>query len=215
MGLSNYLPSSRISQSGVCTSTTRPASPYEGQVIYETDTDRVLVWNASAWVAPNSTTANPPGLELVKTQTIGSSGNFTVTNCFSTSYDVFKITLDTVFSTSGARVTMRPTAITSGYNGTFVFMNNGSGTVSGAQTGYSDRFDIGLNQAGQANAEVIMYNPGTSGREKRMHSTLVTPFYYSTAYGITSGTAASTDLLVEVQTGTMTGGEIRIYGMRK
>ena len=27
MGLSNYLPSSRISQSGVCTSTTRPASP--------------------------------------------------------------------------------------------------------------------------------------------------------------------------------------------
>lgn len=36
---------------GVCTSSTRPTSPYEGQMIYETDTDKVLVWNGSAWYA--------------------------------------------------------------------------------------------------------------------------------------------------------------------
>jgi hypothetical protein len=35
---------------GVCTSTTRPTTPYEGQVIYETDTDKVLAWNGSAWL---------------------------------------------------------------------------------------------------------------------------------------------------------------------
>lgn len=51
MGLSNYIPSSRIAQSGVCTSSTRPATPFEGQMIYETDTDKVLVWNGSAWYA--------------------------------------------------------------------------------------------------------------------------------------------------------------------
>lgn len=56
MGLSNYLPSSRISQSGVCTSTTRPSSPYEGQMIYETDTDMVAIWNGSAWRYIASTT---------------------------------------------------------------------------------------------------------------------------------------------------------------
>ena len=33
----------------VCTSTTRPASPYEGQEIYETDTDRKYVYDGSAW----------------------------------------------------------------------------------------------------------------------------------------------------------------------
>jgi hypothetical protein len=49
MPLSNYIPSSKISQPGVCTSSTRPATPYEGQTIYETDTDKVLVWNGSAW----------------------------------------------------------------------------------------------------------------------------------------------------------------------
>lgn len=36
---------------GVCTSTTRPTAPFEGQLIYETDTDKVLVWNGSAWYA--------------------------------------------------------------------------------------------------------------------------------------------------------------------
>jgi len=49
MPLSNYLPSSRLIQPGVCTSTTRPASPYEGQAIYETDTDKMYIWNGSAW----------------------------------------------------------------------------------------------------------------------------------------------------------------------
>jgi hypothetical protein len=32
------------------TSTTRPTSPWEGQHIYETDTDRILFWNGAAWV---------------------------------------------------------------------------------------------------------------------------------------------------------------------
>ncbi len=49
MGLSNYLPSSRLIQPGVCTSTTRPASPFEGQVIYETDTNLSYFYDGSAW----------------------------------------------------------------------------------------------------------------------------------------------------------------------
>jgi hypothetical protein len=34
---------------GVCTSSTRPASAYDGQMIYETDTNLVRIWNGSAW----------------------------------------------------------------------------------------------------------------------------------------------------------------------
>jgi hypothetical protein len=34
---------------GVCTSTTRPQAPFEGQMIYETDTDMVAIWNGTAW----------------------------------------------------------------------------------------------------------------------------------------------------------------------
>jgi hypothetical protein len=36
-------------QNGVCTSSTRPASPYVGQMIFETDTSLLKVWLGSAW----------------------------------------------------------------------------------------------------------------------------------------------------------------------
>jgi hypothetical protein len=49
MGISQQIGASSLIKPGVCTSSTRPASPYEGQVIYETDTDKVLVWNGTAW----------------------------------------------------------------------------------------------------------------------------------------------------------------------
>jgi hypothetical protein len=48
MGISVGLGSAG-SRPGVCTSSTRPTAPYEGQVIYETDTDRILVWDGSVW----------------------------------------------------------------------------------------------------------------------------------------------------------------------
>ena len=44
---------------GVCTSTTRPTAPYEGQHIYETDTDFEYVWNGSAWVVNYVSAASP------------------------------------------------------------------------------------------------------------------------------------------------------------
>jgi len=33
----------------ICTSGTRPASPYTGQVIFETDTASSFIWDGSAW----------------------------------------------------------------------------------------------------------------------------------------------------------------------
>jgi hypothetical protein len=35
---------------GVVTSSNRPANPYDGMMIYETDTDRAAVWDGSSWV---------------------------------------------------------------------------------------------------------------------------------------------------------------------
>ena len=49
MPLSSVVGAQSIIKPGVCTSSTRPAVPFEGQMIYETDTDKVLVYNGSAW----------------------------------------------------------------------------------------------------------------------------------------------------------------------
>lgn len=34
---------------GICTSTTRPTTPYIGQLIYETDTANMYLWSGSVW----------------------------------------------------------------------------------------------------------------------------------------------------------------------
>lgn len=54
MGLTNQIGASSIIKSGVCTSTTRPASPYIGQGIYETDTLLTKYWNGSSWALVNT-----------------------------------------------------------------------------------------------------------------------------------------------------------------
>lgn len=81
MAISNYIPSSRIAQSGVCTSSTRPASPFEGQMIFETDTHRVLIWDNAAWVEIASTlTKAPRGLVGFFQSTANQNLNTTVTD---------------------------------------------------------------------------------------------------------------------------------------
>ena len=73
MPITNYLPSSRLIQPGVCTSTTRPASPFEGQHIYETDTDKTFFWNGSSWIHYVSS-ASPTFTGLLSASNITASG---------------------------------------------------------------------------------------------------------------------------------------------
>jgi hypothetical protein len=73
---------------GVVDSTaTRPASPFEGQMIFQKDTDQLLIWNGSAWVIPNSPAQNPQGLELITTQTFSSQANCDCTAVFNANYE--------------------------------------------------------------------------------------------------------------------------------
>ena len=76
MPLSSVVGAQSIVRPGVCTSTTRPASPYDGQMIYETDTNLVKVYEGAAWVTVGPTTAG--GLVVVKAET-AFSGATTVT----------------------------------------------------------------------------------------------------------------------------------------
>jgi hypothetical protein len=76
MGISNV---SNGLRSGVCTSSTRPTAPYEGQMIYETDTDMVALWNGTAWRYIAATTpTNGTVLQVV-------SANLTTQQTFTSS----------------------------------------------------------------------------------------------------------------------------------
>ena len=65
---------------GVCTSSTRPTSPFEGQMIYETNTDMLAIWNGSSWRYIASTTAtNGSVLQVVTNQPSFSDQSITST----------------------------------------------------------------------------------------------------------------------------------------
>lgn len=76
---------------GVVTSTTRPTSPYEGQMVYCTDIDTLEIWNGSAWrTLAFSTATSGSVLQVVSTtmtdtQTITATDTWTtITNCQAT-----------------------------------------------------------------------------------------------------------------------------------
>ena len=101
MPISQQIGASSLIKPGVVdSSATRPASPYEGQVIFQKDTDQLLVWNGTAWVIPNSPAQNPTGLELIKTQTFTASSSIDVDNCFSSNFDNYRVVVQWLQNTT-------------------------------------------------------------------------------------------------------------------
>lgn len=50
MGITQQIGASSLIKPGVIDNTAaRPASPFEGQMVYEKDTDMIAVWNGTAW----------------------------------------------------------------------------------------------------------------------------------------------------------------------
>lgn len=96
----------------VCASTTRPSSPFEGQEIYETDSQKTLVYDGANWIEtsdldstdglPSSAQAklNAVGLTHILTQTFTTESSLQVNNCFSASFDDYLILLNHVGSTT-------------------------------------------------------------------------------------------------------------------
>jgi hypothetical protein len=135
---------------GVCTSSTRPASPYTGQVIFETDTKQTLVYSGAAWVMLTDADS-PPGLELIKTATVTNAADTSTTwqGVFNSTYTSYRLICHNLnahtngaiprmsfyYSTSTEQTTGYYSAVTNSiYNGTsnITSVNNGAFMSLGA-----------------------------------------------------------------------------------
>lgn len=217
MPITNYLPSSRLIQPGVCTSSTRPASPYEGMVIYETDTNKTFVYSGSAWVMMVSADT-PPGLELIKTQTIGSAvASVTVTSAFSATYDNYQIVISGVSpSGSGGWYQFQfDSGHTNNYYGAARAVNN-SGTVVEQATNNLGRLLIGRtsNSANQDSMSFTVSMPFNSTR-KGIHGTASGDLGFVLHGGSYANEASFSQFVFAHPGGTVTGGTIYVYGYRK
>lgn len=202
-------------RTGVCTSSTRPTAPYNGQVIYETDTGRSLVWNNSAWVYLATNTANPVGLELITTQTIGASvSTVPVNNCFSAAYDNYKIMVQGG-SASGntGYLTLQLGAATSNYRYDYVYASM-SATMAAIGTVAGSKFDhVGFASTTlMASIDVI----GPFGTGMTMVSCPAGRTGNDTGFmaGVQIDSTSFTGFTLGSSVSPMTGGTIRVYGYK-
>lgn len=204
---------------GVCTSSSRPTAPYEGQMIYETDTNRVLVYEGAAWVMI-ADTDTPPGLQLIKTQTIGSGvASVTVTDAFSSEFDSYKIVVTGVRNASTqADIQLRLNNASVGYYGAFHYVNVSTNTFSVASNVNAAQWSwIGStgNPTGWLGSLVCdVVNPFLTGFTQIAAS----PIYYSllsgSFQGVQDSNVSHTGFILIPGGGTLTGGTIRVYGYR-
>lgn len=217
MPLSSVVGAQSIVKPGVCTSSTRPASPYDGQVIYETDTDKTLVWNGSAWVYLSTSTANPVGLELITTQTIGTTvSSVTVSNCFSSTYDNYKITITGGTTTAEMQLNMTLGSSTASYYsaGNYVDFSTGSAGTSNVNNGSAwGRIGYGTT-SGTLVANLDVYGPYLSGVTYATALYSRNGNYFGTVTHLHNSTASYASFTVTTSTGTVTGGTIRVYGYK-
>jgi len=214
---------------GVCTSTTRPSNPFEGQMIYETDTDKVLIYNGTAWVIPNSSTTNPTGLEFVSSTTIAALSTTTsVSNCFSADYLNYRVLFTATVATANIR--MRLNYRDSGGDVTTANYQFGAGGLIGSASwgvdysGTSGQTSTLLGESGLAGSRFSLsmdvYNPFATDHTTALWQsggTLQPATTPSITMVVTNYTATTsmTGFTIQRNSGTGTfSGVIKVYGYR-
>jgi hypothetical protein len=163
------------------------------------------------WATPAAASS---GLTLVKAQTIGSAvSSVTVTSAFSATYDNYLITVAGGAGSGNNNLRLTLGATATGYYWSGVYMGWNS-TVNGFGSSNGAYFTVGY---GSANAESSYCNIQSPNLAKR------TVFSASMIQPDTSGVQANyngylndstqyTDFTLTLDTGTVTGGVIRVYG---
>jgi hypothetical protein len=214
MAFSSVIGASSVIKPGVVTSSTRPSTPFVGQLVYETDTANLKAYNGSAWITQN-------GLQLITTATPSAVTSVSINNCFSSIYEnylvLFSPTSFSSASTTGITIRLRVsgTDSTTNYASQRLFAEATSVSTLANPNG-TDEWIFGYGKSG--------INGQPSMRAELFKPFLATPTgYLSSTYGndsspfiaIVNGTnTASTSydgFTVSMDAGTITG-TIRVYG---
>lgn len=169
---------------GVCTSSNRPANPFDGMMIYETDTNLVRIWNGSAW----KTLAYSDYTSGSVIQTVSA-----------TKTDSFSTTSTTFVDITGVSVSITPTSTTSNI---LIWANGVAGNTVSSEIACINLVRGSTNIAqstgsGTANQTVSINTASTSANSGFAFSFLDSP----------STTSATT---YKLQARTVTGGTVLI-----
>ena len=205
MPLSTVLGAQSLVQPAVCTTATRPASPYTGQAIYDTTLAQTLVYNGSAFVVQTGGLVRVGGGALS-----GSSTAFT--SVFSATYEAYKIIVSNGNCSGAAYIALTFGSTTTGYKSS----QPGSVTTTGAYasslasgTSYAA---VGFTTSGNFGSDITVLNPQLA---KYTHTSSSLGFVDgnngASHNGVLENSTQYTGFTLAPSSGTFTG-TVNIYG---
>ena len=158
------------------------------------------------------------GLVYVTSTTVGTAvSSVTVSNCFSSTYDNYRITITGVNANAAGNMTMQLSGITgSVYSLGGTFFNYGSATVTGygpaATTTWNAIAPIQTANGLAFVADLMLPNVATY---KHIFSQGSNSSAYYSFGGVCASTTQATGFVIGLNVLNMTGGTITVYGYRK
>ena len=156
------------------------------------------------------------GLVYVTSVTVGTGvSSVTVSSCFSSTYDAYKIIATNVSASGSGTVAFALGGITTGWYGNLIYSNFLSGAV--ASFGWNNTASV--THAGGTQSQILILdieiaNPFLA-KAKSMHSSFIDNANAGSVIVQNNQATSATAFTITPTTGTLTGGQITVYGYRK
>jgi hypothetical protein len=157
--------------------------------------------------------AQTSGMTLVKTQTIGTTvSSVTVTDAFSATYENYRIFINGGVGSTTAQITLKLGASTTGYYLSSLRVDFNSTTVVGANNNNAALWStVGAFTTDSVRSQIDLHSPFLA------KFTNISAVVWADTAGLTNqGThkvaTSYTDFTLATVSGTLTGGEIYVYG---
>jgi len=157
------------------------------------------------------------GLVYITETTIGSAvSSVAVANCFSSTYDNYVITVaGGVHSVGGAAMTLQLGSTTTGYYYSMIY-TSWNNTVTGAgAANVANWVYMGSADTSGLAAYIELNSPFLAKLTRARASIQNGTNYGGTTNGLLNNTTSYTGFTLALSGGTMTGGVVRVYGMRQ
>ena len=186
-------------------------SPLEGMLTWLEDVNRYEFYNGTSW-------GSPFGLTQIINQTIGTAvTSVTISNCFSATYDAYKIIVSGgVASGNNAILRFQLGSAANGHSDALIYSSYvGSPGVASLITADAASFRFaGVGQTTGLYANFELFSPFLT-RPTLFHATYSDDTNTGTVSGSQTSSTSFTGGTLSVESGTMTGGNIAVYGYRK
>jgi hypothetical protein len=185
----------------------------EGQFAYIEATKTTQYYDGAAW----QPVGVAPGLVLVKTQTIGTAvASVTVSDAFSATYDNYKISISGGVGSTTINLLTTLGSSATGYSGSMIYYTATGSAVSPGTPSAISSATTSFSWSGNANTNSIIYNVELQNPFLAKYTFAQGPWYDIAAgasfFGAHSSAVSYSAFTITANTGTLTGGTIRVYG---